>query len=178
VGELLDQPARDRGGEQGVAARHDADPVGQLLGRHVLEQEAARARAQRVVDVLVEVEGREHENGDGVLVIALGDDAPRRLEAVDAGHPYVHQHDVGPPLAHEVDRVRAIAGLAGDDDAGLGVEDRSEAGAHERLVIRDQDRDGPLGDRLMRRLVHAPTLTARGVGRHPSAGSDADRPAG
>ena len=44
------------GRQQRVALGDHADAVHQLLGRHVLEQEAARAGAQRVVDVLVEVE--------------------------------------------------------------------------------------------------------------------------
>ena len=38
-----------------------ADAVHQLLGGHVLQEEAARAGAQRVVDVLVEVERGEHQ---------------------------------------------------------------------------------------------------------------------
>src|SRR3954468_203764 len=42
----------------------EADAVGELVGGDVLEEEPAGARAQRVVDVLVEVERREHEHAD------------------------------------------------------------------------------------------------------------------
>ena len=45
-----------------VAASDDPDRGRQLLGRHVLQQEAAGAGAQRREDVLVEVEGREDED--------------------------------------------------------------------------------------------------------------------
>ena len=41
----------------------------ELLGRHVLEQEAAGPRAQRLVDVLVEVERGEHEHAHGRLTV-------------------------------------------------------------------------------------------------------------
>src|SRR4051794_4591437 len=51
-GELLDQPARDGGRQQRLALRHHADAGGELLGRDVLEQEAAGAGPQRFVDVL------------------------------------------------------------------------------------------------------------------------------
>src|SRR5437588_12430046 len=60
--ELLDQAAGDRRREQGVAAGDRADPGDELCRGQVLEQEAAGACAQRVVDVLVEVEGRKDEH--------------------------------------------------------------------------------------------------------------------
>ena len=60
--ELLDQPPGDGRREQRLAGGDGADAVGELVGRRVLEQEAARARLQRVVDVLVEVVGGEHEH--------------------------------------------------------------------------------------------------------------------
>ena len=64
--ELLDQPARDGRGEQRLAAGDGADPVDELGGRRVLEQEAARAGLERVEDVLVEVVGGEHEHARGM----------------------------------------------------------------------------------------------------------------
>ena len=56
AGELVDQPARDRGRKQRLAGRDDAYGLEEVLGGDVLEQEAAGARAERVVDVFVEVE--------------------------------------------------------------------------------------------------------------------------
>ena len=40
-----------------------------------------------------------------------------------------------------VDGCASVGGLADDLDVGLGVEDDAEAGAHERLVVGDQDAD-------------------------------------
>ena len=71
--ELGDQPAGDGGSEQGVAGRDDAHGVQQLVAAGVLQQEAAGAGAQRVVDVVVEVERGEHEHPDRV-----GDVGPAR----------------------------------------------------------------------------------------------------
>ncbi len=117
-----------------------ADARGELLGRDVLQQEAARARPQRLVDVLVEVEGREHQDAHGLLA-GRGQQPPRGLDPVQLGHPDVHQHDVGPQLARLVDGLEPVAGLADDLEIVLGVEDHAEAGAHERLVVGDQQAD-------------------------------------
>jgi len=47
--EIADQPAGDPGREEGVATGHHPHGVEEPLGRHVLEEEAARARTQGVV---------------------------------------------------------------------------------------------------------------------------------
>ena len=47
--------------------RHHANRVHELLGRTILQQEPARAGAQRVIDVLVEVERREHQDLGAVV---------------------------------------------------------------------------------------------------------------
>jgi hypothetical protein len=59
---VLDQPLGDGRGEQGLAGGDRAHGAGQLVAARVLEQEAARARLQRVVDVLVQVEGGQHQD--------------------------------------------------------------------------------------------------------------------
>ena len=64
--ELLDDAPRDRGRQQRVAGGDGAHALNELGARRVLEQEAARAGAQRLVDVVVEVEGGEdHHLGRG-----------------------------------------------------------------------------------------------------------------
>ena len=50
------------GASSASPARDRADPLDELLRRHVLEQEAARAGAKRLVDVLVHVERRQHHD--------------------------------------------------------------------------------------------------------------------
>ena len=57
VDETFDQPARDGWRDQGVAARDGLHCLDELIAPGVLEQEATRARAQRLENVLVQVEG-------------------------------------------------------------------------------------------------------------------------
>ena len=79
------------------------------------------------------------------------EDPAGRLQAVEAGHLDVHQHDVGPPPACEVHRVEAVDRLADHLDVRLRLEDRAEARAHERLVVGDQHGDRHRGDATGRR---------------------------
>ena len=89
------------------------------LGRAVLEQEAARPGAQRVVDVLVEVEGRQDRARAAGL--APREDPPGRLDAVDArasGRPSAPRR--AQPRARG-DRLGAVGRLADHLDVGLGA---------------------------------------------------------
>ena len=137
--ELLDHAPGDRGREQRIAARDDHDRLDELLGRRVLEHEAARAGAQRLVDVLVEVE-RGQDQDPRPLVAAVEQPA-RRLEAVDVRHPDVHQDHVRLGLAGGEHGLEPVGSLADDLDVGLGVEDHPEPGPDEGLVVDDQDLD-------------------------------------
>ena len=115
-----------------------ADACDELFGWDVLEQESARAGVQGVEDVLVEVEGGQHEHARGVRGLH---DPPGGLEPVDGRHADVHEDDVGPGATRSVDGLGAILGLADHVEVGLGLEDHPKAGAHERLVVGDQDAD-------------------------------------
>ena len=97
---------------------------------------------------------------------AARDDAPRRLEPVHRRHPDVHQHDVGPAATHGLDRLRAVRRLGDDAQVGLGLEDHPEAGAHERLVVGDEDVDAHAGDRHSERQ---PREQREPVARPPGA---------
>ena len=88
--------------------------------------------------VLVEVERGQHEDARGR---ALLDEPARRLHAVEHRHADVHQDHVGPATLGERDRLGAVLGFADDLDLGSGSEDGPEPGAHERLVVADQDPD-------------------------------------
>ena len=50
------------GARRASPANDGADAFYELVGRDGLEQEAAGAGADRVIDVLVEVKGREHQH--------------------------------------------------------------------------------------------------------------------
>jgi hypothetical protein len=75
--------------------------------------EAARARTQRLVHVLVEVGRRQHQHAR--MGLRPGEDAPGRLEAVDVRHAHVHEHDVRPDTTGRAGAVAFAtgAGLVG-----------------------------------------------------------------
>ena len=163
AGEVGDQPPGHRGGEQGVAGGHHADRVHQFGGGGVLEQEAAGAGPQRLIHVVVEVEGGEHQHPRPGRAGCAAEDLAGRLQPVHDRHPHVHQNDVGQQVPRLADRVRAVGGLAHHLQARLGGEHRGEALPHHRLVVGDQ---APRGPAAARRAV-------RGHGVSPS-GSTAE----
>src|SRR5262249_46573704 len=114
---------------------HRLDQLGRL---YVLEQEAARAGADGLVDVLVEVEGREdHDAG----LRAPGRDAPRRLHAVAVGHAHVHQDHVRLETPGQLDGLGAVLGFAHDREVLARLEDHAEATTDQGLVVGEQHPD-------------------------------------
>jgi hypothetical protein len=71
----------------------------------------------------------------------VGGDLPGCLEAVQLGRADVHQHDIGPELARQRNGLASVRGLSRDIKVGLGVKERAEAGADDRLVLGEQDTD-------------------------------------
>src|SRR5262249_14360289 len=71
----------------------------------------------------------------------IGRDAPGGFNAIKTRHLYVHEHDIRPQSAGQLDGRRAVGGLADDFQVVLGVEQRPESGPHQRLVVGEQDPD-------------------------------------
>src|SRR5439155_22014319 len=71
--------------------------------------------------------------------LAVGGEAARCLDAVEARHADVHENERGEQAPSLVDRLAAIRGLAHDLDVRRGLEELAETGADERLVVGDQD---------------------------------------
>ena len=135
---VLDQPPGDRRREQRLAGGDRAHRAGQLLAVGVLEQEAGGARLHRPVDVLVEVERREHQDAGPRVGAAR---AGGRLDAVELRHADVHEQDVRVVGAGGCERVDPVAGLGRHLDVGLGLEHHPQPLAHEVLVVCDDDAD-------------------------------------
>jgi hypothetical protein len=100
----------------------------------------------------LETEGREHDHAG----TAFGGDKPtRRLDAVDAGHADVHEHDVGTRRCGLGERRTAGGCLPDDGEGGVRVDDPPETCAHEWLVVDEQDadrrHDAAVGNRATRR---------------------------
>jgi hypothetical protein len=71
----------------------------------------------------------------------VGAQPPRRLDAVDLGHPDVHDDHVGPQLERQVDRLAAVGGLPHDLEVVLGAQHRLEPAAGQRVVVGDDQFD-------------------------------------
>ena len=120
AGELGDQAAGDRRRQQRFAAGHDVHGLDELGGLDVLEDEAAGTGAQTLVDVLVEVEGGQHQHaGRGVGIVAK--DCPGGLQAVHLGHANVHEDDVRLLCGRNRNRLGAIRGLTDDLNLRVGT---------------------------------------------------------
>jgi hypothetical protein len=90
--------------------------------------------------VLVVIERGQHDDAHAAQR-RVGGDRLGGLQAVEAGHADVHQHDVGDEAARRVGRLVAVGGLADHLDAVLRGQQRPKARAHERLVVGEQDAD-------------------------------------
>ena len=129
---------RHRGREQRIAGCDCADRGDQLLGRVVLEHEAACSGFHRLVDVLVEVEGGEDQDPGA----AIGrEDPPSRLEPVELGHANVHQDDRRVEASRLLDRLQPVRRLGHDLDVLLAGEQHPKAGADHRLVVGHEHPD-------------------------------------
>jgi hypothetical protein len=89
--EALDQLASDGWGKHGFAGRHGAHGSDQLITAGVLEEETARAGLEGVVDVLVQIEGGQHQDPRAGATL---DEPGGCFDAVHLGHADVHQDDV------------------------------------------------------------------------------------
>src|SRR5918998_1247568 len=114
---------------------------------------------EAVVDVLVALERREHDYARSRQLL-VGGDAPGGLDTVHHRHANVHEHDVGPLVAHDVEGLDAGGGLPHHREVGFGVDQRAQPAAHQILVVHQHD-----GGRAGRVVVaHVPSpvgITAR-----------------
>ena len=99
----------------------------ELGRRSALEEEAARTRPHRFVDVFVLIEGGQHQHPGGAF--GLVEDASSRVDPVHARHPDVHQDDVRVDRGGLVHRVDSILGLAHDLEVILSLDDHPKATA-------------------------------------------------
>src|SRR5439155_12206283 len=93
-------------------------------------------------DVLVEPERRQD---DHTRAAALLRQPPRGLDAVEDRHADVHQDDIGSSTENLIDRLRSVGRLADDVQLGIGFDDSSQPGPHERLVVREDYANHALG---------------------------------
>jgi hypothetical protein len=157
---LAHEPPRDARGERRVAAGRGPDARGELVRLGVLQQVADRARVERRGDAHVVRERGEHEHR---RTHAQAGDPARRLDAVDARHLEVHEHDVRLAVEGQVDRLLAVGGHADHLDVGHAGEQAVQARAYEVVVVDDEDPDRPAlcgSEHPWCRALAAPDVTA------------------
>ena len=69
------------------------------------------------------------------------DELLRRGDAVQIGHLHVHEHDVRPVSTRESDRLATGGRLRDHLDGGVDGQQLGEAGAHQVVVVDEQDAD-------------------------------------
>ena len=110
----------------------------ELRGGRVLEQEAAGTRAQRLVDVAVEIEGGEHEHTWFGLICPAAEDLSGGLQTVQNRHAHIHQNHVRPQIPGQTHRLCSVGSLPDDGDVGLRVQQRTEPFPHHGLIVGDE----------------------------------------
>jgi len=115
------------------------DGADELLRWNVFEKKAARARAKCLVDVLLEPEGREHENAR--TVFQLFGKSSCGCNPVEARHADVHEDYVWHMETRALDRLESVGGFPDHLDGRICLQDLSKARADERLIVRDKDAD-------------------------------------
>jgi hypothetical protein len=84
------------------------------------------------IDVLVEVKGHED---DHLWRVGWIKDLPGGGQALDPGHPDVHQHHLRPQGAGRVDRFGAVGGFPDDVDVISEVEDGAQPEPDQVFVV-------------------------------------------
>src|SRR5680860_907747 len=137
--ELAHQAPGHLGGEELRACGDGPYGVDKLTGGRGLQEEARGARVEGVPDVLIGSVGRQHDDASGPALIRA--DPTSCLDAVQARHPDVHQHDVRGQPKGLLDGIDSVLRRPNDLAIGLRLKDPLEPFAHEHLIIHDDDLD-------------------------------------
>ena len=103
-----------------------------------LDDERRGAGFEHPLDGLLVVETRERDDAG---LRAMRANLPRRLDAVEPGHPDVHEHDVGLELSRERNGGLAVGRFAHDLDLWMIREDRANEPTCLVRVVADQQLD-------------------------------------
>ena len=161
----------DRGQRLALEPRHPVEPRRVLHGRQEIP---LPDRLLKVAEgpVLERLDGRVHpgvagDQQDGHVEVSPAD-LPQELDAVDAGHVDVRQHDLVLVRVDEAERLPAV-GRGVDLPAGLGQHGNQHL-EHRRLVVHDQHPAAGAGrGRGGVRVRHRASFSARPRGPHRPA---------
>jgi hypothetical protein len=114
---------------------HAADALEQEIGGGGLQDHPRRPELQGLDDLrLLDTRGQQDDpDGRGG-----GRELGQGVHPRHAGHGEVEKEDVGLQLLGEPDRLLAAAGLPDHGEAALRFEERAQALAEDRMVVRDE----------------------------------------
>jgi hypothetical protein len=130
--------ARDRRIQVDLARGGGADRGGELVSFGVLQQEPGGAGLEGGHDACLLDEARDRHD---LHVGVIGLDARGRVDAVDARHQQVHDHDVGLQRGRGLDRGVAVGGLTDDLEIVVQGEEIAHAPPNHRVIVDEQDAD-------------------------------------
>ena len=139
---------RRRGRERGAQARvevgaafgHPAHRVDELVVGGLLEDVSGGARAQRAArELRILLHGEDHDVGVGGDLLHAGDGVER---AQLAGHVEVQHQHRRLVTEHRAQGRVGVARLRDDLEAAGALEHHPQPGAHDGVVVGEDDRDG------------------------------------
>ena len=145
--ELGEQLGRHGRRDQALALDHGPDGLGHLLDRDLLQQVAVGARLDGLVEVVLLVADRQHQDLGARADVP---DLPGRLDAVDPRHAHVHEDHVGRQFLGLGDGLLAVVRLGDDLDVVLGARARRTGPAG---TAPDRRRSAPGSISVSRRAV-------------------------
>src|SRR5690606_35773114 len=108
----------------------------ELFRRAILEQITTCPGFYRAQDVTIGVVVREYQ--DGRRIVQRADQTGRIGAGLPGAELEVHQDDVGSPLRSHRDRFAGLGRLADDVETRIAREHGADAGADDRVVVRQQ----------------------------------------
>ena len=166
---LAQQLARHLRRQHRFAVGRAAYGVDEEFAVDVLQQVAERAGAQRGHQIVRILGHRQHHD---VGFRSVGEDRLHRVDAGDARHVEIEQHDVGPVQGDGLDALESVRGLARHVEPGNARQQRRDAASEERVIVDDDDADRP---RLVRSLLHPRAQRSTRRPRSESAAARAGR---
>ena len=141
---------------------HNANGLRQIVGIDIFQQEAARTRRKRIVDVFIDIERRKNKHRN-IGRIGVARKLSAGFDAVFARHANIHEQHVGAHATRQCDGIGAIDRLAHHFNAGKRRKNEPEALANQVLVIGNGDPNGCAAARLIdvRHRVPPPRVRRR-----------------
>src|SRR3990170_236526 len=134
----MDQRLGSLGREGGPAGMRGANGLGQLVGRHVLEQITDGSGLERALDQDLFREARQRNHLDRFGLVA---DEARRGGPIHVRHDHIHQNYIRLELDTELNGCLPTGGFPRQFQVIEDLEEGRQPTADHRMIVNDQDAD-------------------------------------